>query len=379
MASRLDRQQLKNEQGQLPRSYFKGLNHLLNEQPDQAIDAFIEVARLDPETTELHFALGSLFRRRGETERAIRVHQNLVSREDLPVQERDHAMFELGQDFLKAGMLDRAEAKLGLLTEGKYATSAKTSLLEIHEIEKDWTKAIEAATALQNAKSSTGATLDYHREIAQFHCELAQAALKKKEDALTEEHLKAAMQSQPDHVRATMLLGELAIARGKTEEAIQIWHRIESHQAEFLPLVAPALMKAYAQLGQAEQGLNWLRPHLQGPAGNELLDLAYQAETEQHGSAAAQALMRQIMLRRPSLAALAKMIEARTQLSADPEKQELEVIGKLVKQRTQHLARYTCHDCGFRTRQFYWQCPGCNHWETYSPQRAEVPTTGPAM
>ncbi|MCE4105094.1 lipopolysaccharide assembly protein LapB, partial [Klebsiella pneumoniae] len=114
-AARLDARQLRTEQLSLPRSYFKGLNFLLNEQPDKAIDAFIEVARLDPETTELHFALGSLFRRRGETERAIRVHQNLVNRPDLPPNERDHALFELGQDFLRAGLLDRAEESLRML------------------------------------------------------------------------------------------------------------------------------------------------------------------------------------------------------------------------------------------------------------------------
>lgn len=379
MAARLDRHQLQNEQGQLPGSYFKGLNFLLNEQPDQAIDAFIEVARLDPETTELHFALGNLFRRRGETERAIRVHQNLVNRSDLPVQERDHAMYELGQDFLKAGMLDRAEASFHLLSEGSYAQRAKVSLLEIHEVEKDWPKAIEAAQTLQAVNAQNASAPNYQREIAQFHCELAQDALKKKNDALAEQHLQSALDSQTDHVRATMLLGELQMARGQVDAALQTWHRIEAHQPQFLPLIAPAVMKAYAQLGQADKGLAWLRPHLQGSAGNELLDLAYQAESQQNGLPAAQALMRQTMLQQPSLAALAKMIEARTQLSEGQEKQELEVIGKLVRQRTQHLARYTCNDCGFRTRQFYWQCPGCNHWETYSPKRAEVPNTGPAM
>lgn len=149
MAARYDLKTLLSESANLPRSYFRGLNFLLNEQPDQAIDAFIEVVKLDPETVELHFALGNLFRRRGETDRAIRVHQNLLSRADLPVSERDHALFELGQDFLKAGLLDRAEETFRSLETGDYALGAQRALLTIYEIEKDWIKSIDTARHLE--------------------------------------------------------------------------------------------------------------------------------------------------------------------------------------------------------------------------------------
>ena len=149
MASRYDLKTLLSENANLPRSYFRGLNFLLNEQHDKAIDAFIEVAKLDPETIELHFALGNLFRRRGETDRAIRVHQNLLSRADLPVAERDHALFELGQDFLKAGLLDRAEETFRSLEAGEYALGAQRALLTIYEIEKDWAKSIATAERIE--------------------------------------------------------------------------------------------------------------------------------------------------------------------------------------------------------------------------------------
>ena len=149
MASRYDLKTLLSENANLPRSYFRGLNFLLNEQHDKAIDAFIEVAKLDPETIELHFALGNLFRRRGETDRAIRVHQNLLSRADLPVAERDHALYELGQDFLKAGLLDRAEETFRSLEAGEYALGAQRALLTIYEIEKDWNKSIQTADNIE--------------------------------------------------------------------------------------------------------------------------------------------------------------------------------------------------------------------------------------
>src|SRR5476649_1563035 len=178
VAARVDIRHLLTESRSLPRSYFRGLNFLLNEQPDQAIDAFIEVVKLDPETIELHFALGNLFRRRGETDRAIRVHQNLLSRADLPVAERDHALFELGQDFLKAGLLDRAEETFRSLEEGEYALGAQRALLTIYEIEKDWNKSIATAGRIQEMGAAT-----LEKEVAQFHCELAQEALQRKNPA----------------------------------------------------------------------------------------------------------------------------------------------------------------------------------------------------
>ena len=142
IAARIDIKQLVNESRALPHSYFKGLNFLLNEQPDQAIEAFIEAARVDPETIELHFTLGSLFRRRGETDRAIRMHQHLIDRDALDPSQRLHALSELGQDYLKAGLLDRAEEIFLKLRGTECDEDALKNLLEIYQQEKEWKKAI---------------------------------------------------------------------------------------------------------------------------------------------------------------------------------------------------------------------------------------------
>src|SRR5687767_9315261 len=143
IAARVDIRQLVSESRSLPKAYFKGLNFLLNEQPDKAIDAFIEIVKLDPETIELHFALGSLFRRRGEIERAIRVHQNLLARPDLPSEYQIYSQYELGQDYLKAGLLDRAEETFNLLVDTpQYGAQARRALLEIYQREKEWMRAI---------------------------------------------------------------------------------------------------------------------------------------------------------------------------------------------------------------------------------------------
>ncbi|SDC53269.1 Lipopolysaccharide biosynthesis regulator YciM, contains six TPR domains and a predicted metal-binding C-terminal domain [Cupriavidus sp. YR651] len=388
MAARFDLRQLISEQGALPRSYFKGLNFLLNEQPDQAIDAFVEVARLDPETTELHFALGALFRRRGETERAIRVHQNLATRPDLPEPEREHALYELGQDFLRAGLLDRAEESLRRLMSGPYAVSAKRVLLELYEVEKEWQKAIDAARELQTLEQK-----DYRVQIAQFCCELAQDALQKKrpEDAIS--WLRRASEENPANVRAPMLLGDVAATAGDARGALNHWLGIESQDAAYLPLVADRVVKAYATLGEQGQALDWLRGLLQGNLAPELLDTAYRTELDVNGPVAAAALMRDQLRRQPTLLALTKYFEAQAaemqsletvateggavattgdDATAEGQGKETAAIRDLLQLRTRNLARYTCRECGFRARLFYWQCPGCNRWETYAPRRSEA-------
>lgn len=383
MAARFDVRQLISEQGALPRSYFKGLNFLLNEQPDKAIDAFIEVARLDPETTELHFALGALFRRRGETERAIRVHQNLATRPDLPEPEREHALYELGQDFLRAGLLDRAEESLRRLMSGPYAASAKRVLLELYEVEKEWQKAIDAARELQTLEQKS-----YSVQIAQFCCELAQDALQRKRPEDAVKWLNQAVAENPANVRAPILLGDVAAAAGDARAALGHWLGIERQDASFLPLVADRVVKAYASLQEEGTALEWLRGLLKGKLAPELLDTAYKAELDVNGPEAAARLMRDQLRRQPTLLALTRYFEAQAAVAeaeapagdapvaaeaeGDEEAKETTAIRDLLQLRTRNLARYTCRECGFRARLFYWQCPGCNRWETYAPRRSET-------
>ncbi len=366
VAARYDLKTLLSESANLPRSYFRGLNFLLNEQPDQAIDAFIEVVKLDPETIELHFALGNLFRRRGETDRAIRVHQNLLSRTDLPVNERDHALFELGQDFLKAGLLDRAEETFGLLQTGDYALGAQRALLTIYEIEKDWNKSIDAARRLETMGAES---LD--KEIAQFHCELAQEALQQNKPDEAHRQLDFALRANPQNVRATILFGDVDAAAGEADKAIAHWQRVEEQNPAYLPLVAEKLMKAYETLGRAEDGADRLTEWVDRYPSNDLLDVGYQYVAALRGLEAAHTLARTQMQKSPNLAGMTRLLEAQQASAEEPRRSELELMRALIRQRTKNLPRYTCQNCGFRARLFYWQCPGCSGWETYAPRRVE--------
>ncbi|MGF6778007.1 lipopolysaccharide assembly protein LapB [Paraburkholderia sp. GAS334] len=366
MAARYDLKTLLSESANLPRSYFRGLNFLLNEQPDQAIDAFIEVVKLDPETIELHFALGNLFRRRGETDRAIRVHQNLLSRADLPVTERDHALFELGQDFLKAGLLDRAEETFRSLKVGDYAIGAQRALLTIYEIEKDWNKSIDTARQLETMGSES-----LEKEVAQFHCELAQEALQQKNPDEARRQLGLALKANPQSVRATILFGDVDAAGGAQEAAIAQWLRVEEQNPAYLPLVAEKLLKAYQALGRGEEGADLLTTWIDRYPSNDLLDVAYQHVAALRGPEAAHALARAQMQKSPNLAGMTRLLEAQQAAAEEPRRSELELMRTLIRQRTKNLPRYTCQNCGFRARLFYWQCPGCSGWETYAPRRVE--------
>jgi lipopolysaccharide biosynthesis regulator YciM len=366
LAARVDIKQLLTESRALPSSYFKGLNFLINQQPDKAIEAFIEVVKVDPQTVELHFALGSLFRRRGEVERAIRMHQNLVDRADLGNEQRVTALYELAQDYLKAGLLDRAE-ELFLKLEGTpYEQQATRFLLEIYEQEKDWHKAIQTSRRMDSIAGHSSA-----HEIAHFYCELAQAEILHLRGGQARRYLDEALAVNRKCMRAYILQGDLAIAEGDPERAIEAWKRIEAHNAAYLPLVADKLLAAFNQIGRGEEGLALLRGYLAGNPSLDLLNTVFQAVLERQGPAAANELVRDELRRYPTLLGLDRLLEAQAMEAPPERRRDLELIRDLVHQHTRSLAMYRCDSCGFKARQFYWHCPACHGWETYPPKRSE--------
>lgn len=366
IAARVDIKQLVFESRSLPRGYFKGLNFLLNDQHDKAVDVFIDVLKLDPETVDLHFALGNLFRRRGETERAIRVHQNLLVRSDLPQEQQTQATYELGQDYLKAGLLDRAEETFGLLVNSTLSVLARRALLEIYQREKEWVRAIEAAVALQESGAGTR-----QKEIAQFYCELAQDEVLNANNAAAIELLEKAHAVDRNNVRATILRGDIYHVEQQVEQALLTWRRVEQQSAPHVSLVAQRLMDAYTHLSRSQEGINLLKNYLEQAPSIDLLEVLYKASLEVEGREAASSVVSEEVRRTPTLLGLDILLDARM-LNAPPDRlQELSMVKSLVHGYAKKLARYQCSHCGFKARQFYWQCPGCNLWETYPPRRTE--------
>jgi len=367
IAARIDIKHLLSESRTLPRSYFKGVDYLLKEQPDKAIEAFIDVVRVDPETIELHFALGSLFRRRGEYDRAIRMHQNLIDRADLGAEQRISALFELGQDYLKAGILDRAEDVFKRLTEGPHAADAPRFLLEIYEQEKEWVRASELA---QRLAADTGESRA--KEIAQYLCELAAAEASQSRPDAARKHLEEALDWSRKCVRASILLGDLDRTAGMLEPAIAHWKHIEQQNPAFLALVAQRLLEAHRDSGRAEEGLTLLAGYLERYPSLDLLDTVFQHTLEAKGPEAAYKLVRDELRRNPTLLGLDRLLEAQIVGTEIPERRrDLELVRNLIHSHTTRLARYRCEICGFKARQFYWHCPACGGWETYPPRRSE--------
>lgn len=366
LAARIDIKQLLSESRALPMSYFKGLNFLLDEQPDKAIEAFIEVVKVDPQTIELHFALGSLFRRRGEVERAIRMHQNLIERPDLEEEQRLHALFELAQDYLKAGLLDRAEELFTKLEGTPHGEAALKFLLEIYEQEKDWQKAISVAGKLE---AVTGRS--HQKEIANFYCELASNEIIRSHPDAARPYLAEALGHHRLCVRANLLLGDLEMSLENTEAAIEAWKRIESQNPAYLALVAEKLFAAFTRSNRIEEGLNLLCGYLAKYPSLDLLNAVFHGTLERSGAEDAYRLVRDELRRNPTLLGLDKLLEAQLLDAPIERRRDLELIKELVHQHTRGLAMYKCDNCGFRARQFYWHCPACAAWESYSPRRTE--------
>jgi len=366
LAARIDIKHVVRESRALPRSYFKGLNFLLNEQPDKAIDAFLEAAKVDSETAELHFALGNLFRRRGEADRAIRMHQNLLDREGLNEEQRIHALAELGHDFLKAGLLDRAEDIFVKLRGSSQNEAALNFLLEIYQQEKDWHKAIAIARELPDHAGHL-----WQKEIANFLCELATTESNNSRPDEARKLLDEALTIHRKSVRASMLLGDLNAAAGDLEGAIEAWKRIEQQNPLYLALVSQRLMDAYRKLGRNELGLQFLRGCLQQQPSFDLLDTVYQWTLEVEGTEAAYQLVREEVRRNPTLLGMDKLLEAQLATTPPERRADLELMKNLIHNHTRGVARYRCDNCGFKARQFYWRCPGCGGWETYPPKRTE--------
>jgi lipopolysaccharide assembly protein B len=367
MAARLEKRSDASVRGQLPASYFKGVNFLLSEQPDKAIDAFLEVASIDTHTVELHFALANLFRKKGEIDRAIRLHQFLTTREQITPADREKATYELGVDFLRAGILDRAEQAFHSLSESAMKAEASRQLLELYELEKAWGKAIAQAHQLREYGADVPAG-----DIAHFYCELAAQCVDAGDLAKAKLELQNALLTDPQNVRASLLLGDIYFTHNQFEEALGQWRAAERQNPWYLPLVGSNMWVAFKKLDRQEEGIAALRAYCIAYPSIDLLLVLAQAVEETQGPLAAFELLRDQVRARPSLLGLDKLLEHQLRGQMDAERvKDLRLTRELISKHTQRLERYRCQSCGFQAKKFYWQCPGCANWDSIVPRRAE--------
>jgi lipopolysaccharide biosynthesis regulator YciM len=363
-ASRFDQRQVRSERAlrrDAPQAYYRGLNHLLNEQHDKAIDAFIEAMTADPDTVDLHFALGNLFRRRGEYERAVRVHQNLLSRADLPLDARQQAQLALAQDFFKAGLLDRAESAYLDLSRGANATTALIALLQISERTQDWPKAIERAGELEQRSTGT-----YQRQIAQYWCELAVQHRAAGRGEAADAALDAALAASSQGVRPRLLRAQWAQERGDLDVALQVLESIDVVRPDFLALAAVQIAQIHQRLGRIDAGLAWLRQRLEQTPAIDVLDAVLLLDPDPASRARC---AQQYLQEHRSLLALKRVLENPAPGATVPD--AVVAMQGAVDNALRSRQRYRCAACGFEARQYFWHCPGCQGWETYPPRRLE--------
>ena len=358
LASRFDFRQLQIDNRTQPKAYFKGLNHLLNEQQDEAIDAFIEAVQKDPDTTELHFALGNLFRRRGEFERAVRVHEHLLSRADLSSSDQQRARHALAQDFLRAGLLDRAETNLKFLLNSPLKAQALFDMLIIHERTRDWKSATQVAQEL--AASGEG-----HFEVRQAHyiCEQALVMPRGPERLNL---LQQACQTAPQAARPLLAMAQELQAEGQTSAALQRFLELAQSMPNFIPLFASDLVK----LAQAEDRTSEVRAllltHSMQYPSLDVTEALVELDRELGQTEVQTHYARHLSLE-PSLVAARQWL-ALEPLRDESQRQPLE---RALNLAVQPLWRYRCAACGFEARKHFWHCPGCQAWDSYPPRRVE--------
>jgi lipopolysaccharide assembly protein B len=355
LASRLDLRQLRIENRQAPKAYFRGLNFLLNEQQDQAIDAFIEAVQKDPDTSELHFALGNLFRRRGEYERAVRVHEHLLSRGDLSRADRHRAQHALALDYLRAGLLDRAEEALRKLEGTAFEGQALLALLAIYERSRDWPQASETAKKLE--ASGQG---NFGGRLAHYLCEQAATA----PPAQAEQLLRQAMNTAPGAARPGIDLAALQRRAGDVEGAFDSLSGLAHSAPSAIPLVAKPLTEAAIAAGRQPQALQILHDSYELSPSLDVLEGIVALEPD---PSAARDWYVKHLEREPSLVAASRWLAG--------EKLEREQFHPHVQAALEHavkpLTRYRCAACGFEAKQHFWQCPGCQAWDSYPARRVE--------
>ncbi|QDH71786.1 lipopolysaccharide assembly protein LapB [Marilutibacter alkalisoli] len=345
----------------LSTTYFRGLNYLLNEQPDKAIELFLHIAELDKDTFETQVALGHLFRRRGEVDRAIRLHQALVQRPGLSDQQKVQALLALGEDYMRSGLLDRAETVFSDLVALDRAPLALRHLIGIYQSERDWDKAIENARRYEDATGEPMGKL-----IAQFECELANRQLSSGDAATARAAVARAYEADANSVRAGMIEGRIEVEAGNDAAAIRAFERVARSDPDYLPEVLPALLACYERTGEstgARAFLSEMCEHYRGIA--PVLALTHMIEA-QDGVPAARAWLAQQLKDRPSVRGEAALIDLTLAEGADP----LATLNDLKHITDQLLVRnpsYRCGRCGFGARSHHWQCPSCKEWGSVKP------------
>ncbi|MEE9354110.1 MAG: lipopolysaccharide assembly protein LapB [Methylococcaceae bacterium] len=347
--------------------YYRGLRYLINEQPDKAIEVFLKLLEVDGETVEVHLALGNLFRRRGEVDRAIRIHQNLIARPTLSNEQRSQALVELGVDYLRSGLLDRAEALFEDLLETPYKSRAARYLVEIYQDEKDWDKAIKCTRIWQQNSPKK-----LNNRIAHYYSQKAEELIEENNHTEAREFIKQALAEDPNSAHASIIKGTLEMEEGNYKKAIKAFKRLEKNSPELISEVLNPMKTCYRELGKSDKFLEYLNKLPTSQTGvNQIIELSGIIEDNKGTDDAISFLVDKIE-ELPSVRMLDRLVDLSLIEEQGQSRNKLECFKRLTEKLVQVKTAYKCHHCGYQARSLYWQCPGCKYWDTVKPIHGTV-------
>jgi lipopolysaccharide biosynthesis regulator YciM len=341
--------------------YLKGLNFLLNEQTDQALEHFLKMVRVDDKTIETHFALGSLFRRRGEVDRAIRIHQNIIARPDLGSEQRDQALYSLAKDYLSAGLLDRAENLFSRLSQGsRYQVQALDALCGIYEQEREWQKAIDAGKRLEVLGGKSLAL-----QIAHYYCELAEASVEAGDYASARQFIKHAQSGRPRTMRGALTRAHIARDTNDSKTALKLYHRIIDENTYLIAEALPEIVAIYTREKEVEELERALKTLLAKHPDRSSL-VAYTAIVNDIGGIPViDQCVEEYLLGEPTLGEFVEL--QKLSGAAEGDDSPFAKVRRALSKLASTTPRYQCQECGFSSQRLLWQCPSCREWETQRP------------
>jgi len=347
--------------------YFKGLNHLLNDEQGKALDIFVKLVETDWETIDTHFALGKIFRKNGEIDKAIKVHQGLIARPSLPEKYRNRVLLELGYDYLGAGWFDRAEGLFKeVLIHDEKSEKALQNLILIYQQEKDWHKAIDAAETLFGEQPAKVGPM-----ISQYYCELADVAIAKGDISLVEHYANNALRYDSSSVRATFVLADMAIEAGDYRKAQSLLLQVEKQDADFLPLVTDKLVECHDQLDETEALMEYMSELENRQEGLPLLESHASVIERYRGQEAAIGYVMDKLSKKPNLQAMNQLLSYQDAVNDKEAHEIMQKLQSAVNVMKQEQPAYQCKQCGFKTNTLYWLCPSCHNWASVKPYFGE--------
>jgi len=340
--------------------YFQGLNYLLNDEQDKALDIFLHLVEVDWDTIDTSLALASIFRRKGEIDKSIKLHQSLLARPSLPPDYKPRVLLELGRDYLLAGWLDRAEGLFReILNDKAYAVDALQNLQHIYQTEQDWQQAFQTAWKQQKLSDK-----NIKPVIAHYYCELSEKASASGDMKEAEVLANQALSSDPNSVRASMLLGDIAMQRGRYQKAIRFYQQLEFQDLTFIPMVLDKLVRCYRNMSNLPVLIVYLKQLQNREPRGQYQGLIGELIQEVDGKEAAIEYLTEQMNQHPSL----DMVDAFLKISRPGSDCIDQAIPTVIHQLVESQTSYQCEKCGFSANTHYWLCPGCHSWASIKPR-----------